>query len=73
MRRNLGEFPELQHELNTFKKEPFRTLSLTNRVISVNDKNFNLLNGHSWKSEIEKFGSEWKVINTENLSYSHQQ
>ena len=48
-------------------------MSITNRVICVNDMNFNLQNGHNWKSEIWKISSNWKVISTENLSYSHAQ
>ena len=71
LHRSLAEIPALLQELNLFKKEPFRTLSITNRVISVNSKNFNMKNGHSWKSVIDRLDSDWKIINSENLSYSH--
>jgi len=69
----LADIPDLLQELNLFKKEPFRTLSVTDRVLSVNQKNFNLSNGHSWKSEVKKLDDNWTVISTENSSYSHQQ
>ena len=59
------------HELNLVKRKPFMTMSICDRCISVNDKNFNRNNGHSWKSQINRLDSEWTVIDTENLNYSH--
>lgn len=55
------------------KREPFTSMSITSRSISVNDKNFNRNNGFSWKSQINRLNSEWVVTNTENLNYSHFQ
>ena len=57
MRKNLFEVPGLQTELKTFKKEPFNSLSISQRCLSVNAKNFNLNNGYSWKSQINRLNS----------------
>jgi len=39
---------ELTMELNTFKQKDFNRLAITERCLTVNNKNFNFFNKHVW-------------------------
>lgn len=43
---------ELTMELNDFKQKEFNRIAITERCITLNNKNFNFFNGHSWILDI---------------------
>ena len=43
---------ELTMELNDFKQKEFNRIAITERCITLNKKNFNFFNGHSWTLDI---------------------
>lgn len=46
----------LTQELNEFKQKLFNRLSITDRVITLNGKNFNFENGWDWPLDVAKRG-----------------
>ena len=51
---NLSISKEMTGELNQFKKKQFSSMSITDRGISFNNRNFNFFNGHSWPVDIAR-------------------
>ena len=52
--KNLALGKELTLEFNEYKQKEFNRLSITERCITLNDKNFNFFNGHFWKLDIQR-------------------
>ena len=52
--KNLTLGKELTLEFNEYKQKEFNRLSITERCITLNDKNFNFFNGHFWKLDIRR-------------------
>jgi len=46
--KSLSEYKGFSKEIARFKKKPFNRLAVTDRVIRINDQNFNFCNGHMW-------------------------
>lgn len=41
-------------ELNNFKQKDFNRIAITERCLTVNNKNFNFFNGHVWTLDVNK-------------------
>ena len=41
-------YPKLSEEIAKYEKIPFNRIAVADRVITINDRNFNLFNGDSW-------------------------
>ena len=68
---NLSMGKELTIELNEFKQKDFNRIAITERCITVNNKNFNFFNSHIWTLDIsKKRSSDSEPAETANLDFS---